>query len=558
MTKSLKIAIAQINATVGDIAGNRDLVAAAYARAEEDGADLVLFPELVITSYPPEDLILKPAFRAEAYEALEALTALTRDKNAAMLVGCPYAGNDNIYNALYLLGEGKILHRQLKVHLPNYGVFDEKRIFSEGPMPEAVPFRGITLGLLVCEDMWYADIAGHLKQQGADILIAPHASPFEDAKRDVRIMHAKARVAETGLPLVFVNQVGGQDELVFDGSSFVLDKTGHRIAQLKEFEEDYQVLEVVKNGTWAVRPGVMAALPEGTEQLYQALMYGLREYVGKNKFPGVLIGLSGGVDSALTTALAVDALGPGCVDTVMMPSPYTRPESFADAKACAKKLGIKYDIIEITPMMEAFEGALAKSFKGLAEDTTEENIQARIRGILLMALSNKFGKMVLATGNKSEMSVGYSTLYGDLCGGFAVLKDVYKTKVYELGRWRNQNLPSGGLGPKGKVIPENTFTRAPSAELKPGQTDQDSLPPYDVLDDILHGFIEEDKSIDEVVAQGHDAGTVAKVEKMLYVAEYKRRQAPPGVKITRRLFGRDRRYPIVNAFRDRPGTGKRK
>ncbi|MCH7805884.1 MAG: NAD+ synthase [Proteobacteria bacterium] len=558
MTKSLKIAIAQINATVGDIAGNRDLVLAGLKRAAKDGADLVIFPELVITSYPPEDLILKPAFRDEAYQALEMIARATRAGGPALLVGCPAQQNDNIYNALYLLGEGKILHRQLKVHLPNYGVFDEKRIFSEGPMPEVVPFRGITLGLLVCEDMWYADIAGHLKQQGADILIAPHASPFEDAKRDVRIMHAKARVAETGLPLVFVNQVGGQDELVFDGSSFVLDKSGRRIAQLKEFEEDYQVLEVVKNGTWAVRPGVMAALPDGTEQLYQALMYGLREYVGKNKFPGVLIGLSGGVDSALTAALAVDALGPGCVDTVMMPSPYTRPESFADAKACARKLGIKYDIIEITPMMEAFEGALAKSFKGLAEDTTEENIQARIRGILLMALSNKFGKMVLATGNKSEMSVGYSTLYGDLCGGFAVLKDVYKTKVYELGRWRNQNLPSGGLGPSGQVIPENTFTRAPSAELKPGQTDQDSLPPYDVLDDILHGFIEEDKSIDEVVAQGHDAGTVAKVEKMLYVAEYKRRQAPPGVKITRRLFGRDRRYPIVNAFRDKPGTGKRK
>ncbi len=558
MTNSLKIAIAQINTTVGDITGNRDQVLAGLKRAGKDGADLVIFPELVITSYPPEDLILNPAFRDEAYQALEMIAKATKPGGPAILVGCPTQEKGNIYNALYLLGEGKILHRQLKVHLPNYGVFDEKRIFSEGQMPEPVPFRGISLGLLVCEDMWYLDVAAHLKEKGADILIAPHASPFEDTKRDVRIMHAKARVSETGLPLIFVNQVGGQDELVFDGSSFVLDKTGHRIAQLKEFEEDYQVLEVVKNRTWAVRPGAMAALPEGNEQLYQALMFGLREYVGKNKFPGVLIGLSGGVDSALTAALAVDALGAKRVDTVMMPSPYTRSESFADAKACAKKLGIKYDIIEITPMMEASEGALAESFKGLAEDTTEENIQARIRGILLMALSNKFGKMVLATGNKSEMSVGYSTLYGDLCGGFAVLKDVYKTKVYELGRWRNENLPEGGLGPRGKVISENIFTRAPSAELKADQTDQDTLPPYDVLDDILHGFIEEDKSIDEVVAQGHDAETVAKVEKMLYVAEYKRRQAPPGVKITRRLFGRDRRYPIVNAFRDKPGSGKRK
>ncbi len=381
MTNSLKIAIAQINTTVGDIAGNRDKVLAGLKRAGKNGADLVIFPELVITSYPPEDLILKPAFRDEAYEALEVIAKATRAGGPAMLVGCPTQENENIYNALYLLGEGKILHRQLKVRLPNYGVFDEKRIFSEGGMPEVVPFRGISLGLLVCEDMWYTDIAAHLKGKGADILIAPHASPFEDTKRDVRIMHAKARVSETGLPLIFVNQVGGQDELVFDGSSFVLDKTGRRIAQLKEFEEDYQILEVVKNKTWAVRPGAMAALPEGTEQLYQALMFGLREYVEKNSFPGVIIGLSGGIDSALTAALAVDALGHKQVRTMMMPSPYTSEASLKDARDCAEFLGVKHTTIDITPMMKTFEGSLKETFRGAGEDTAEENIQARIRGI---------------------------------------------------------------------------------------------------------------------------------------------------------------------------------
>ncbi len=558
MSRSLKIALAQTNTVVGDFPGNRKKVLDFLARAAGGGADLVVFPELVVTSYPPEDLILKPAFLAEAYEALDRIAAATKPGGPAALIGCPTEVDGEVYNALFLLGEGKVLHRQLKRHLPNYGVFDEKRIFSEGPIPEPIAFRGISLGLLVCEDMWYPDVAGHLKAKGADILIAPHASPFEDSKRDVRLMHAKTRVGETALPLIFVNQVGGQDELVFDGSSFALDKSGKRIAQLKEFAEDYQLLTLKKDDAWAITPGKMEILPEGNAQLYQALMFGLREYVTKTKFPGVLIGLSGGIDSALTAALAVDALGPRHVDTVMMPSPYTREESFADAKKVAKNLGIKYDIIPITPMMGSFKAALAESFKGSNEDSTEENIQARIRGILLMALSNKFGKMVLATGNKSEMSAGYSTLYGDLCGGFAVLKDLYKTKVYDLSRWRNENVPEGGLGPKGVVIPENIFTRPPSAELRPDQTDQDTLPPYAALDDILEGFIEEDLSIDDVVARGHDPETVARVERMLYVAEYKRRQAPPGVKITRRMFGRDRRYPIVNSFRDKPGTGKRK
>ncbi len=558
MSRSLKIALAQINTIVGDFEGNRDKVLENLARAAEEGADLVVFPELVVTSYPPEDLMLKPAFLAEAYETLDQIAAATKVGGPAALVGCPTMIDNELFNALFLVGDGKVLHRQLKMHLPNYGVFDEKRVFSEGPMPEPVEFRGIKLGLLVCEDMWYPDVASHLKNKGAEILITPHASPFEDTKRDIRMLHSKTRVKETSLPLVFVNQIGGQDELVFEGSSFVLNKKGEKVAQLPEFEEAFEIIEITGDETLEFSPNPLAELPEGLAKLYQALMYGLREYVGKTGFPGVLIGLSGGIDSALAAALAVDALGAERVETVMMPSPYTRQSSLDDANLNAELLGIKHETIEIEPLMKGFGEALAKAFEGQAEDTTEENIQARIRGVLLMALSNKFGKMVLATGNKSEMSVGYSTLYGDLCGGFAVLKDVYKTRVYELSRWRNQNLPKGGLGPGGEVIPKSIISRAPSAELKPDQTDQDTLPPYEVLDDILHGFIEDDLSIDDVVARGHKAEVVAKVEDMLYVAEYKRRQAPPGVKITRRLFGRDRRYPIVNAFRDKPGTGKRK
>ncbi|MEE8295223.1 MAG: NAD+ synthase, partial [Sphingomonadales bacterium] len=498
------------------------------------------------------------AFLAEAYETLDQIAATTKPDGPAALVGCPTMVDDELFNALFLIGDGKVLHRQLKKHLPNYGVFDEKRVFSEGPMPEPVEFRGFRLGLLICEDMWYPDVAAHLKARGAELFITPHGSPFEGTKRDSRLLFAKTRVKETGLPLVFVNQIGGQDELVFEGSSFVLNAEGQRVAQLPEFEEAFENIELSGDKKLKFTANPLAELPEGLEKLYQALMFGLREYVRKTGFPGVLIGLSGGIDSALTAALAVDALGADKVETVMMPSPYTRQVSLDDANLNAERLGIKHQDIDIEPLMKGFSGALAEAFKGLPEDTTEENIQARIRGILLMALSNKFGKMVLATGNKSEMSVGYSTLYGDLCGGFAVLKDVYKTMVYDLSRWRNVNMPKGGLGPSGEVIPESIITRPPSAELRPEQTDQDTLPPYEVLDDILHGFIEDDLSIDDVVAKGHKPEVVAKVEHMLYVAEYKRRQAPPGVKITRRLFGRDRRYPIVNAFRDKPGTGKRK
>lgn len=559
MAQPLKIVLEQMNPTVGAIHANARSVADAVRIAAKQKADLVVFPELVLAGYPPEDLVLKPAFIDEVAEALDHLLEATRELAPAALVGAPYRYGKHLYNVLFLIGQGKVLARVRKHHLPNYGVFDEKRVFKEAGFPKPVVFKGYKLGIMVCEDMWFPDVSEHLKKQGAEILVAPHASPFEDTKRDVRFQHARSRVKETGLPLVFVNQVGGQDELVFDGSSFALDAKGRVQTQLPAFAEAADALTISKkNRKVSLNGGKKLSLPEGEEQLYSALMYGLREYVEKNGFASVIIGLSGGIDSALTAALAVDALGSKRVHTLMMPSPYTSRESLKGAKECASLLGIEYAIIPITEQMKAFARALAGHFRGLPPDTTEENIQARIRAILLMALSNKFGHMVLATGNKSEMSIGYSTLYGDLSGGFAVLKDLYKTKVYALAKWRNGRRPKDALGPKGRVIPKIIFERTPSAELKPDQSDQDTLPPYEVLDPILHAFIEEDASIDEVVAKGFDPEVAARVERMIYVAEYKRRQAPPGVKITARLFGRDRRYPITNAFRDQPGTPKRK
>jgi len=558
LTKTFKIAVVQLNPLVGDIGGNAAKIIAGIKRADAEGADLAVFSELVVPGYPPEDLVLKPAFLEEVDEAVGKIAKATKKGGAAALVGAPFHDGRNLYNVLYFLAEGKIRARKHKHHLPNYGVFDEKRIFHEGGLPSPIIWRGVKLGAMICEDMWYPDVSKALKKKGADILIAPHGSPYEDTKRDVRLAHARARVKETGLPLLFVNQVGGQDELVFDGTSFALDAKGKIVCQLASFEEGFAVFSLTKDRKWAAEKGPVARLPEGDEQLYTALTFGLREYVTKNKFKSVLIGLSGGIDSALTATIAVDALGPGRVTAVMMPSPYTAAISLAGAKEVAAKLGIDYSIIPITELMKEYDTALASHFQGMPAGTTEENIQARIRGMILMALSNKFGHMVLATGNKSEMSVGYSTLYGDLCGGFAVLKDVYKGKVYDLARWRNRQVPKGGLGPKGTIVPEMIFTRPPSAELKSGQTDQDTLPAYPVLDAILHAFIEEDRSVDEVAALGFDTATVARVERMIYVAEYKRRQAPPGVKVTRRLFGRDRRYPITNAFRDTPGTPKRK
>ncbi len=552
MTDSLAIALAQINPTVGDVGGNVERLRAARADAANRGADLVVAGELAVSGYPPEDLVLKRAFQDAVEAGVAALAKDTSNGGPALIAGAPWRVNGKLYNAALLLDGGKVAGVQLKHQLPNYGVFDEKRVFAEGPLPGPVPFRGVRLGLMVCEDMWFPDVAECLDESGAEILVVINGSPFETDKHDDRLSLAVARVVESGLPLIYVNQVGGQDELVFDGASFVLGSDRQYRAKARSWQEQILLTAWSRaDGGWSCDQAEVAPELAMPDAIYRALVLGLRDYVDKNGFPGVLIGLSGGVDSALTAAVAADALGSKRVHCVMMPSPYTSRESVEDATAVAKGLGVKLDSISIEPAMRAFGEMTKAAFAGRAANETEENIQARARGMTLMALSNKFGHMVVSTGNKSEMSVGYATLYGDMCGGYSVLKDVYKTTVFELARWRNGHLPDDAKGPKGRVIPERVITKPPSAELKPNQTDQDTLPPYDQLDAILQCLIEDEMSIDGIAAKGLDKATAARVRRMVDRAEYKRRQAPPGVKITRRAFGRDRRYPITNKFREK-------
>ncbi|MCI0431466.1 MAG: NAD+ synthase [Rhodospirillales bacterium] len=552
MTDRLAIALAQLNPTVGGVEGNAERLLKAREEARGLGVDLMLASELYVSGYPPEDLVLKPAFIDSVRGAVERLAGATGDGGPAILVGAPWRDQGKVMNAALLLDRGRIASIRFKHDLPNYGVFDEKRLFTPGPLPGPIPFRGVRLGVMICEDMWTPDAAECLQESGAELLLVPNGSPFEFEKHDQRVQLAVARVTESGLPLVYVNQVGGQDELVFDGASFVVNADHRLAAQLPSFRESVVLTRWRRQGEgWVCEDGPLEKPAEGLDSIYAAMILGLRDYVRKNRFPGVLLGLSGGIDSALTAVVAADALGPDKVHAVMMPSPFTSRESLEDAAEVATLLGIRLDAVSIEPAMAAFDGMLKPLFDDLPRDTTEENVQARARGITLMALSNKFGSMVLSTGNKSEMSVGYATLYGDLCGGYSVLKDVYKMTVFALSRWRNQTLPQGALGPVGRVIPERIIAKAPSAELKPNQTDQDTLPPYAVLDDILHGIIEHDLAVEEIVARGHDRETVLRVWRMVDTAEYKRRQAPPGVKITRRAFGRDRRYPITNAFRAR-------
>ncbi len=551
MTDRFTIALAQLNPTVGDIAGNTALVRAARERAAAMGADLVVTGELVIPGYPPEDLVLRPSFQQAVAGAVDALAAETADGGPALLLGALWVEEGKVYNAALLLDGGKVAAVRLKHDLPNYGVFDEKRVFAAGPLPGPVNFRGVRLGVMVCEDMWKADVTECLEESGAEILVVLNGSPYALEKWDERLNLAVTRVGESGLPLVYVNQVGGQDELVFDGGSFVLNADRRLRARCPDWVEDVLLTEWLRDGDgWSCAEAESTAPEDRLAGIYAAMMLGLRDYVTKNRFPGVLIGLSGGIDSALTAAVAVDALGTDKVHCVMMPSPYTSQDSLDDAAEAAAMLGIRLDSIGIEPAMGAFEAMLKPAFANLPPDTTEENIQARSRGIVLMGLSNKTGAMVVSTGNKSEMSVGYATLYGDMCGGFSVLKDVYKTTVFELSRWRNAHLPRGAKGPAGRVIPERIITKPPSAELKPDQTDQDTLPPYDELDAILHCLVEKDMGVAATAAAGHDRALVERVWRMLLNAEYKRRQAPPGVKITQRAFGRDRRYPITDAFKE--------
>ena len=550
----LAITIAQINPIVGDVAGNADKARGARAKAAAAGADLVLLPELFICGYPPEDLVLKPALQAACRAAVETLARDTADGGPAMLIGTPWVEDGKLYNAAVLLDGGRVAGLRFKVDLPNYGVFDEKRVFAPGRLPGPMNIRGVRIGVPICEDIWGPGPVECISETGGEILLVPNGSPYRRGVIDERLNVAVARVKEVGLPLVYANQVGGQDELVFEGASFVLNPDLGFAAQLPAFREDVATISFARTAAgWRAEAGSIAPIETGDEADYAACVLGLRDYVDKNRFPGIVIGLSGGVDSALCAAMAVDALSAERVRCVMMPYRFTSPESLADAAAIAKALGIHYDTVSIAPAVEGLEKALAPLTAGLPRDVTEENLQARSRGIILMAISNKFGLMVVTTGNKSEMSAGYATLYGDMNGGFNPVKDLYKTEVYRLARLRNAWRPHGALGPAGRVIPENVLIRAPSAELRENQTDQDSLPPYDLLDAVLERLVEREEAVSTIVDAGFDRDMVMRIERMLYLAEYKRRQAAPGVKVTLRNFGRYRRYPIVNRFRD-PGA----
>ncbi len=549
MTDTLIIAMAQLNQRVGDLKGNAD--AMLEWRAKAGAVDLVLFPEQQLIGYPAEDLVLKPAFQKAAARELDRLAQATADGGPAMLVGSILQEGDALYNIVALLDGGKIAAIRKKHELPNYGTFDEKRIFTPGPLPEPVEFRGVRLGLPICEDGWLPKVCSHLKAQGAELLISVNGSPYEIDKDDRRLEQVfAARVSETGLPLIFLNRIGGQDELVFDGCSFVLNADGVAAHHLPDWEEHLRITRWHKQaGRWICEAGELAEWEDHPADIYSAMVLALRDYVDRNRFPGVVLGLSGGIDSAICAAIAADALGPDRVWCVMLPSRFTGKLSLDLASECAKMIGCRLDTIPINPAVMAFDEMLAGSFADREVDITEENVQSRIRGVTLMALSNKFGHMLLTTGNKSEMSVGYATIYGDMAGGYNPLKDAYKMTVFAISRWRNKHKPRIGLGPDGPVMPDAIITRPPSAELRPDQKDSDSLPEYPVLDDILLGLVEQELSVDEVAARGHDRAVVERIERLLYIAEYKRRQAPPGVKLGSRNFGRDRRYPITNAFR---------
>ena len=552
MTDRLTIALAQMNQRVGDLAANAaDILA---MRAKAAGADLLMVPELQLTGYPPEDLVLKPEFVRRTMEAAERLVDATASRGPAILFGSIVNEGGANYNAMILAVGGRVVGKTLKRELPNYGTFDEKRVFAAGPLPEPIVFRGVRIGVPICEDIWLDPVCAHLASAGAELLLVPNGSPYELDKDDLRQRLVRSRVVGTGVPMVYLNRVGGQDEIVFDGSSFVVHPDGELVVQMADWDEQLLLTEWErKPDGWRCTTRQDHALDPFPEDVYRAMMVGLRDYVGRNGFPGVILGLSGGIDSALSAAVAVDALGADKVWGVMMPSKYTGTESLEDARENARLLGCRHDVITIAPAVLALDGMLADVFSGTQPGLAEENIQARLRMVTLMALSNRFGHMLLTTGNKSEMSVGYATLYGDMAGGYSVLKDAYKTTVFALARWRNRVKPEGALGPEGPVMPDRVITKPPSAELRPDQKDEDSLPPYSLLDRMLEGLVEKEMSVKEVaLATGADIALVAEIESKLLNAEYKRRQAPPGVKIGSRNFGRDRRYPISNAFR----TGK--
>jgi NAD+ synthase len=549
MTDTLTIAIAQLSQSIGNLTGNADAMLAWREKAGD--VDLIIFPEMQLIGYPAEDMIEKPALAARAAIELDRMARATADGGPAILLGTLMREGDQLFNSVALLDDGKIAAVRHKHELPNYGTFDEKRHFDAGPLPEPILFRGVKIGIPICEDIWFPTVCAHLMAQGAELMLSPNGSPYEIDKDDFRSSKVVgARVAEIGVPFAYVNRVGGQDELTFDGASFILNGDGTMAHQLPDWEEALRITHWSREAAgWTCTPGEITALEARPADVYHAMMIGLRDYVNANRFPGIILGLSGGIDSAICAAIAADALGPDRVWCVMLPSRFTSQASLDDAAACAKLIGCRLDTIPIIPGVEALDKMLSGSFADKEVDITEENIQSRLRGLTLMALSNKFGPMLVTTGNKSEMAVGYATIYGDMAGGYNPIKDAYKMTVFGLARWRNAHKPRLGLGPNGPVMPETIITKPPSAELRPDQKDSDSLPDYPELDPILMGLVEEELSVDEIAARGFDRDVVARIERLLYVAEYKRRQAPPGVKLGKKNFGRDRRYPITNAFR---------
>ncbi len=555
MTHAFTLALAQINPTVGDLDGNAARMREWAADAAQKGADLVLYPEMCLTGYPPEDLVLIPAFRERVMAAAQKLAEGARDLPCDLIFGSLWVNDGRIYNASLLASGGALTVIREKHDLPNYGVFDEKRVFAAGAAPSVISWRGITLGVLICEEVWDVNAAKALAAQGAEMLLVQNASPYHIGKAGQRKKVVDAAVAATGLPVVYLNLIGGQDELVFDGRSYAVGAHGKDVARLTAFTEALGITQWQRGAKgWECTAAPMVEISTDERTIYSALVLGLRDYVTKNGFPGVVLGLSGGIDSGISAAIAADALGPDKVHTVRLPSPFTSDDSVEDAEQLAAALNLRMDTVPITPLIDTARHTLAPIFQGRHADTTEENVQARLRGLLLMAVSNKFGAMVLTTGNKSEMSVGYATLYGDMCGGYSVLKDVYKTTITKLCHWRNQAGPGaildlGFLGAPGQVIPERMITKPPTAELRPNQKDEDSLPPYPVLDAILRGLIERQLSVAELVAEGMDKPTADRVARMVAAAEYKRRQSAPGVKITPMAFGRDRRWPITNRWK---------
>ncbi len=550
MKHNLKIALAQLNPLVGDVIRNVDKLI--KIRSElDDEVDIIVAPELYISGYPIDDLVLRDDFLILVEKQIEKLAKVTKDNKSAIIIGAPRKDNKFIKNSVFVLEDGKILTLRDKYELPNTGVFDEQRIFEPGSLSGPANIKGVKIGLPICEDIWEENVLECLAESGAEIILAINASPYTMTKKDERFTVSVARVHETKLPLIYLNRIGGQDELIFDGSSFGLNANGNLFFSLLDFQEQVSIIDFFyKNNKW-IGKGHIQKTSSKIEGLYKALVLGLRDYVKNNEFPGVLLGMSGGIDSALVAAIATDALGPKLVQAVMLPSPFTSNTSLNDAKTTVDLLGIKYSILKINDGMKIIETIL-NGFDGpkFLPGITEENIQSRLRGLMLMALSNRFGQMVLATGNKSEYAVGYATLYGDMCGGYAPIKDVWKTDVFELCKWRNNNFCNGFLGPNRKVMSDNIIIKAPSAELKDNQKDTDSLPDYKILDEILKSLIEKELSVEKITSFGFERKTVEKITKLLAKSEYKRFQAAPGPKVTSKAFGRDRRFPLTSGFRN--------